>query len=694
MSSMALIFRTILSHFFQSFAIISIILFFHSHYLCQTLAPHSMLTRLPVEIQTRVLRLVPGLALKHTCLHFYVLYNNLFYEKIVRDFGDDIVGVLTRILPWLTTYIRTLDAFRRPSRLVLARRLKLAVSGGLQIQYVADSWKYVHLVLRNKRLFAEYDDYKIDEPNNYAFNNYVEINRSYLLSYTKTFWLAPGAYNLNIGLVVKHGSGLGTTKFEVKYENDDGDTVIQTFYPPTNINDILPKKQFCFLRLGEFKVPENIDASFSADDDEPYGLGAPDNSSLLSSGGSHSSNLNSMSSYGNLNSMSSHGNLNSFSSNQNLNNFSMNGGHNRSRSGSVNAGVSRSGSLNAGQAVSRRGSAININSTSRRGSIINISNSTNSNSNLSSYINPTLSSNTLASLAHAHSQPQAHHTTLNSLMSVASPNNTLLSPLAAGTFDIAEEHSDSEDDEPGDPTDPLTHAPSSRSSNKLYKVQLVMEEIGLYVKSGFRIFFIDISQPLLLFNDYDLLYYSVKETDYRLFINIPLKNLYKVLNHVQNGGSLDELDLERDIASYGQGDPKDIADQLDESYLDEYSPNRAENELESTAKEILKNSDSISNMIYTDRNVSDFLNTRRDPLGVNSGDNLLTYADFFYNNRFKKRYFKFNTIYQRRQFINRFGDFELDWDEYHEGEEKNGKKRSCVYDKAGLKWKIPIVGEL
>lgn len=650
-----------------------------------------MLTRLPIEIQTQVLRLVPGLALKHTCLYFYVVYNNLFYEKIVRDFGDDIVGVLVRILPWLKTYIRTLDAFRRASRLVLARRLGLVVSGGLglQCQHIADSWKYVHLVLRNKRLFAEYDDYKIDEPNNYAYNNYVEINRTYLLSYTKTFWLAPGAYNLNIGLVVKHGSGLGTTKFEVKYENDDGDTVVQTFYPPTNINDILPKKQFCFLRLGEFKVPENIDASFSGDEDDSYANGT------LNSGSSHSSNLNSLSSHGNLNSLSSHGNLNSFSSNGNLNGATNTG---RSRSGSVNPGVSRSGSLNAGQAVSRRGSVININNTSRRGSIINISNASNSNSNLSSYVNPTLSSNTLASLSHGQNHSQAHHTTLNSLMSVASPNAGHHSLLAAGTFDIAEEHSDSEDEGPeGDPTDPETPVPSSRHSNKLYKVQLVMEEIGLYVKSGFRIFFIDISQPLLLFNDYDLLYYSVKETDYRLFINLPLKNLYKALNHVQNGGSLDDLDLERDFAAYGTGDPNEIADQYDDKYLEEYTRNDSIEERSGaleTKKEGLKTSDSITNMIYSDRNVSHFLSTRKGPLEDEPEDGLLTYGDFFFNNRFKKRYFKFNTIYQRRQFINRFGDFELDWDEYPEEEEKVGKKRSCVYDKAGLKWKIPIVGEL
>lgn len=425
-----------------------------------------MINRLPLEIQVQLISIDPSSSLKHVNSHFYILYNDLFYDKIVRTFGEDIIDVLIKVLPWMKVYIKTLDAFRYASRNGIASRLELIDSDDvgnnpennpLHCMYIKDSWRYVYSLLKNKRLFAEYKDYKIDEPTNYVFNHFVEINRTYLLSYTKNVWLAPGTYNLNIGLIVKHGSGLGTTKFEIKYEDANGEPVLQSFYPPTNINNILPKKQFCLLKLGEFVIPDDANA------------------------------------------------------------------------------------------------------------------------------------------------PQKSNVT---------------------------------------------------------KVQLVMEEIGLYLKSGFRIFFIDVAQPSLLFNDYDLLYYTVGETDYRYFINIPLKNLYKALNHVQNGDGKGKSNLH-----YGEGDPNMILDEYDQEYLTGYQDKE----------------------------------TNNNAAGVTD---LMNYANFYFNNRFRKRLFKFNTIYQRRQFINRFGDFELDWEECDETEqlatiEKDSKnKRICSYDTEGLRWKIPIVGEL
>ena len=127
---------------------------------------------------------------------------------------------------------------------------------------IKDSWKYVYSLLKNKRLFAEYKDYKIDEPANYVFNHFVEVNRTYLLSYTKSMWLSPGTYNLNIGLILKHGSGLGTTKFEVKYNDEDGNPVLQTFYPPTETSTIFcPRSNFALMKLGEIVIPEANDVN-------------------------------------------------------------------------------------------------------------------------------------------------------------------------------------------------------------------------------------------------------------------------------------------------------------------------------------------------------------------------------------------------------------------------------------------------
>lgn len=427
-----------------------------------------MLSLLPVEIQIRLVELDPRSHLKHTNSHFYTLYNNLFYDKIINVFGEDILQVLARILPFVIPYIRSLDLFRYTARRAIASRLGLdddapfspneVDKNHLDRAFVKDSWKYIHSVLFNRRLFAEQSDYQIDEPVNYVYNHYVEINRTYLLSYVKSFWLAPGKYNLNIGLVVTHGSGLGTTKFELGYRTDDGLKVTSAFYPPTNINNILPKNQFCLLKIAEFEIPKH--------------------------------------------------------------------------------------------------------------------------------------------------------------------NN-------------------------------------SKRSNQCYQVELIMEEIGLYLKLGFRIYFIDVAQQLMLFNEYDLLYYTVRETDYQFFINLPLKNLYKALSYTQG----------TDKNSYGSGDPFE-PDTVYDLTLPGADPKDV------TTESCLKNSRGI------------------DFSKIYDLEALRQYGDLFFNRNFRRRKYKFNTIYQQRQFINRFGDFLLDWSNEEQDPSNPNYRRSCRYDVRGLRWKIPILGEM
>ncbi|CCE85814.1 Piso0_005449 [Millerozyma farinosa CBS 7064] len=431
-----------------------------------------MLSKLPLEIQVQLIKNAPESSLKYVNSHFYILYNDLFYEKLIRTFGEDIIQVLEKVLPWMKIYIKTLDTFRYHARNAIASRLKLkdeytsidfeGKNNEFHCMYIKDSWKYIYSILANKRLFAEYKDYRIDEPTNYVFNHFVEINRTYLLSYEKDLWLVPGKYNLNIGLLIKDGKGLGTTKFEIKYHDKANHPVVQTFFPPTNINDILPKMQFCLLKIGEFNIPQKED-------------------------------------------------------------------------------------------------------------------------------------------------------------------------------DI------------------------DNLSNKLVHIQFVMEEIGLYLKSGFRIFFIDIAQPSMLFNDYDLLYYTLRESNYKHFINIPLKNLYKALNYVQNGKVTSQ---QPSHLLYGSGDPLEIWEEYDHEFLQHYD------------FPVIPEDGNNNNIKHFD---------------------LIKYADFYFNNSFK-RLFKFNTIYQRRQFINRFGDFELEWIEEdnkkQDKPEQNADRKLCFYDLYGLKWKMPIVSEL
>ncbi|KAI5956976.1 hypothetical protein KGF54_000595 [Candida jiufengensis] len=501
-----------------------------------------MLSELPLEIQMKLLHMVPHSNLKYVNSHFYILYNDLFYHKIINVFGDDTLGVIIKVLPWLKPYIKSLDSFRFSNRMIIAKRLNLIDNlnqpteeepeddNPLNVQFIKDSWKYVYSIFKNKRLFAEYSDYTIDEPSNYIYNHFVEINRTYLLSYSKYVWLSPGVYNLNIGLAVKYGHGLGTTKFEVKYNEDDDDDTKQlkegefrkvkseSFYPPTNINEILPKNQFCFLKIGQFKVP------------------------------------------------------------------------------------------------------------------------------------------------------------------------------------------------------PLKN--NKNSNNKLRKIEIKMEEIGLYLKSGFRIYFIDISQPSLLYNEYDLLYYTLNETDYKYFINILLKNLYKALNYVQNGGCSDNTSISCCPMEYGNGDPYEIWDKYDKSFLKDYSDKKHNSLITPSSSSTSSSTSSLTSM--------------HTPFKYDL-KKLTNYANFYFQTTGDvsnmRRYFKFATIYQQRQFINRFGDYDLDWkdeiaskslktttdtplklnlqsngiqspieyktevDENAEKKRKINQKR-CRYDKQGLKWRIPIVGEL
>lgn len=460
-----------------------------------------MIDRLPIEIQRELLLLDPGSSLKHINSHFYILYNDLFYDKIVAGIGSKGITILISVLDEIRTYIRSLDSFRRESRTLILSRLNLpsltivpgktsnanscvldrTVSNGgipteLNCIYIRDSWRYVYALFKNKRFHAQYTDYKIDEPTNYIYNHFVEINRTYLLSFEKTFWLLPGVYNLTIGLVVKHGKGLGTTKFEVGLELNHPQHFVQTFYPPTNINEILPKNKFCLLKVGDFEVPQK------------------------------------------------------------------------------------------------------------------------------------------------------------------------------------------------DQDDAIT------DGNQLQKVRLVMEEIGLYLKSGFRIFFIDVCEPSRLFNQFGLLFYTVEATDYRFFINLPLKLFYSALANSEGDDT------------YGSG--LDSNDDEDNRMVELQEDN-----------ESIFNSFMVSSEENTGDDPESALVAIRYRNSYEPGFSPLEhYSNFYYNNSHIQRYFKFSTIYKHRQFVNRYGDFTLDWNGNGEGNNEHeivdNHQSRCVYDRYNVKWKMPILGDL
>lgn len=72
-----------------------------------------MLDKLPLEIQIKLLFMVPNSNLKFVNSHFYILYQDLYYHKIINVFGEDTINVIIKILPWLKPYIKSLDVFRK-----------------------------------------------------------------------------------------------------------------------------------------------------------------------------------------------------------------------------------------------------------------------------------------------------------------------------------------------------------------------------------------------------------------------------------------------------------------------------------------------------------------------------------------------------------------------------------------------------
>ncbi|KAI5960473.1 hypothetical protein KGF57_001944 [Candida theae] len=736
-----------------------------------------MLMELPLEIQMRLLYMVPQSNLKYINSHFYILYNDLFYHKIVAVFGDDTINVIIKILPWLKPYIKSLDSFRYVNRMIIAKRLTLIdnlnkedenvtfninegisglramkttpdhvdsvkqgffnESGGgiahqeehdqegalsfvsspmghnpLNVQYVKDSWKYIYSVLKNKRLYAEYSDYKIDEPRNYVYNHFVEINRTYLLSYSKDVWLAPGQYNLNMGLAVKYGHGLGTTKFEIRYNVYDEDDEEETE------DHVMEAEAQFFETITQGR--QGTGASAGTEDSTEVALQQNVRETDVDVVGARATYN------GNSNNILNHTNTNH---NDNRNTILANR-YFRPNGGANGGGVDRSVNGFMDQTVDTDNNNNNNNQ--------NDENNDNPNtSNIDNLVNDTRTSATVTKSFYP-------PTNINDIL----PKNQFCF-LRVAQFTIP----------------PKDNQEMKR--NKLRKVTIKMEEIGLYLKSGFRIYFIDISQPSMLYDEYDLLYYSIKQTEYKYFINILLKNLYKALNYVQNGGTSggeggdgiggggdDGIGGVVGVGKYGSGDPYDIWDEYDKSFLKEYSEEIVNDSNSASIVKLdgwpthkrtssLKLADSVSAVSSSSSLSSLQLHTT---FKYNL-KKLSNYANFYFKNTTNtKRFYKFSTIYQQRQFINRFGDYNLDFKEHlsrpsqplrepsqgtlsqekkvvmsanlghsagavglraqnssgsggsHGGEDTEEYRQvpesRCGYDKLGLKWKIPIVGEL
>ncbi|CDK30016.1 unnamed protein product [Kuraishia capsulata CBS 1993] len=233
----------------------------------------SSLLDLPVEITRRIMKLCPR-ELKGTCKSFYVMYNEMYYHRMVEEMGSGVIYTIgVHALPHIVKYVRSFDYWRGTLRKMIADYCRLpeydesesrnkTPIDSINCTYIADSWSLVYSLFKNRRLFVEYTDYQVDEPMNYIYRHILQINKTYLLHYKKTIKISADVYNLSCGIIIQNALGLGTIKFQV-VDHRTGEPLL-TYYPPTNINEMLPRNKFSLLDLGNFEV--NADTYVSSDE--------------------------------------------------------------------------------------------------------------------------------------------------------------------------------------------------------------------------------------------------------------------------------------------------------------------------------------------------------------------------------------------------------------------------------------------
>ncbi|VEU24319.1 DEKNAAC105515 [Brettanomyces naardenensis] len=192
------------------------------------------------------------------------MYNQYYYELLVREFGTNVVTAIgSHDLPYLVEFIKPFDYWRGTQRRIISEYYALkdynlmgpsTADQVVNCKYIKDSWKFVYGLYKNRRLFVEAQDFQVDEPQSYIQQGLLRVNRTYLVKYSKKVRLSKGAYRLNCGIILESSLGLLSTNFRV-VESRTG-TVLSNYFPPTNINEIVPHGTFTMLNVGAFKVDE------------------------------------------------------------------------------------------------------------------------------------------------------------------------------------------------------------------------------------------------------------------------------------------------------------------------------------------------------------------------------------------------------------------------------------------------------
>ncbi|AOA60627.1 Hypothetical protein KP2612_000862 [Komagataella phaffii] len=234
-----------------------------------------LLTDLPMDILAMLMKECPQ-ELRPTCRLFFILHNDLYFDKMLDEMGPFVLVTLVNSKRHIINYMKSLDYWRGHLRSIISNAYELPVLNWendlndaepsvinekmnhsnvlalLNYQHLRDSWQFVYSLFKNRRLFVEYSDYQVDEPMNYMYRHVLQINKTYLLYYKKTIRLSPDIYNITCALIVNNALGLGTIKFQVLDHNTGKELLV--YYPPNNISEMIPQRKLTLLDLGNFAI--------------------------------------------------------------------------------------------------------------------------------------------------------------------------------------------------------------------------------------------------------------------------------------------------------------------------------------------------------------------------------------------------------------------------------------------------------
>ncbi|QPG76040.1 hypothetical protein FOA43_003426 [Brettanomyces nanus] len=231
---------------------------------------------LPPEIVDTIFKLVPSY-LNCTCKFFYVMYNNMYEERFLKEFGSEILNVIAFCdLPYLVDYIKSFDQWPRyrVARRIVSDYYHLPehhsvdsdndATSILNCQYIKDSWKFIYGIYKNRCVFIELGDFKVDEFGSQYENGSLKLTGSHLLNYKKTIQLTTGRYRVGYGIVIDGGrpNGLDATCFSLQVHATQEKLI--TYFPPNMLPELFPKDKFVMLNLGTFYLkPQDDESTFN-----------------------------------------------------------------------------------------------------------------------------------------------------------------------------------------------------------------------------------------------------------------------------------------------------------------------------------------------------------------------------------------------------------------------------------------------